>query len=109
MQAWFERFDWIATPVTTLPAVPLEYKGDTQLVINGKPAGELRAAWGPYMNVFNLTGHPALAVPAGFTRAGLPVGVQLVGRLYSDVDLLRLARVIEEVQPWAERLPPTRF
>lgn len=109
VQAWFERFDWIATPVTTLPAVPLSHKGDTPLVINGKPAGELRAAWGPYLNVFNLTGHPALAIPAGFTRAGLPVGIQLVGRLYADVDLLRIARIIEETQPWAARRPPIHY
>ena len=105
VQAWFQQFDWVATPVTTLPAVPIGSRGDTPIMINGHPAGELRMVWAPYLNVLNLSGHPGLSVPAGFTRAGLPVGVQLIGRLYSDADLLRLARVIEEVQPWADRKP----
>ena len=106
VQSWFQSFDWIATPVTTVASIGVHAKGDTALEINGKPAGELRAALAPYLNVFNLTGHPAISVPAGFTQAGVPVGLQLVGRLYADADLLRLARVIEDAQPWAERLPP---
>ncbi len=105
VQAWFQSFDWIATPVTTVPSVPANARGDSALAINGKPVGELRAALAPYLNVFNLTGHPAISVPAGFTGAGVPVGIQLVGRLYSDTDLLRLAKLIEDAQPWADRIP----
>jgi aspartyl-tRNA(Asn)/glutamyl-tRNA(Gln) amidotransferase subunit A len=105
VQAWFQSFDWIATPVTTVSSVPANAKGDAALVINGKAVGELRATLAPYLNVFNLTGHPAISVPAGFTRAGVPVGIQLVGRLYADTDLLRLAKIIEDAQPWADRVP----
>jgi aspartyl-tRNA(Asn)/glutamyl-tRNA(Gln) amidotransferase subunit A len=106
VQAWFEASDWVATPVITATGVAADARGDAPLIVNGKPAGEIRATWGPYLNVFNLTGHPALSVPAGFTASGMPVGLQLVGRLRSDVDLLRLARLIEQARPWADRLPP---
>ncbi|MFN0302147.1 MAG: amidase [Burkholderiales bacterium] len=105
VQSWFQAFDWIATPVTTVASIAGNAKGDSPIAINGKVAGELRAVLAPYLNVFNLTGHPAISVPAGFTEAGIPVGIQLVGRLYSDVDLLRLTKIIEDHQPWADRIP----
>jgi aspartyl-tRNA(Asn)/glutamyl-tRNA(Gln) amidotransferase subunit A len=63
-------------------------------------------AWAPYLNVFNLTGHPAVSVPAGFSAAGLPIGLQLAGPWYADGSLLAVARVIEALRPWADRLPP---
>jgi aspartyl-tRNA(Asn)/glutamyl-tRNA(Gln) amidotransferase subunit A len=66
----------------------------------------MRVAWAPYLNVFNLTGHPALSVPAGFTRAGLPVGLQLVARWHAEADLFSLARTLERERPWAHRVPP---
>ena len=65
--------------------------------------GEVRAAWAPYLNLFNLTGHPALSIPVGLTQSGIPVGIQLVGKLYSDTDLLRMARAIEIARPWPLR------
>ncbi|MFM9886018.1 MAG: amidase [Burkholderiales bacterium] len=105
VQSWFQTFDWIATPVTTVASIAGNAKGDSPISINGKVAGELRAVLAPYLNVFNLTGHPAISVPAGFTQAGIPVGIQLVGRMNADVDLLRLAKAIEDEQPWADRIP----
>ncbi|PUA80241.1 amidase [Nocardioides currus] len=59
--------------------------------------------WVPYTQLANLTGRPAISVPLHWTAAGLPLGVQLVGRLGSDGDLLRLAAQLEEAQPWAHR------
>ena len=90
----------------TATGVAADARGDAPLIVNQRPAGEVRATWGPYLNLFNLTGHPALSVPAGFTANGLPVGLQLVGRLRSDTDLLRLARAIELSQPWGDHVPP---
>jgi len=54
---------------------------------------------------FNLTGHPALNVPAGFTRAGLPVGLQLVARWHAEADLFGAARRLEKARPWAQCVP----
>jgi aspartyl-tRNA(Asn)/glutamyl-tRNA(Gln) amidotransferase subunit A len=106
VQAWFEQFDWVATPVTSVAGVPLEAGGEARLEINGEPAGEVRSAWAPYLNLFNFSGHPALSVPVGWTRSGMPVGLQLVGRLYADARLLGLAALLEAAFPWAERRPP---
>jgi Asp-tRNA(Asn)/Glu-tRNA(Gln) amidotransferase A subunit family amidase len=56
--------------------------------------------------VFNLTGHPALSVPAGFTREGLPVGLQLVARWHAEADFFAAARILEDKLRWFERVPP---
>jgi amidase len=59
--------------------------------------------WVPYTQLANLTGRPAISVPLHWTRTGLPLGVQLVGRLGSDGLLLQLAAQLEEAQPWFHR------
>jgi aspartyl-tRNA(Asn)/glutamyl-tRNA(Gln) amidotransferase subunit A len=55
---------------------------------------------------FNLTGHPALAVPCGMSSSGIPIGLQLVGRMSGEADLLGLARVYEQATPWHTMHPP---
>ncbi|WP_404365854.1 amidase [Corallococcus coralloides] len=83
--------DVIVTPTTasTAPAIPEETL----------PAGESNLpvvdALMRFIRLANLTGCPALSVPAGFDRAGLPVGVHLMGRPYEEHLLLRLGRVVE--------------
>ena len=49
---------------------------------------------------FNLTGHPALAVPCGMSADGIPIGLQLIGRAGEDADLMSVARVYEKATPW---------
>jgi aspartyl-tRNA(Asn)/glutamyl-tRNA(Gln) amidotransferase subunit A len=46
--------------------------------------------------LFDVTGHPAISMPCGQTPGGLPVGLQLVGRLHRTAELLKVARVVEE-------------
>ena len=58
-------------------------------------AGEGWSSWTPFTYPFNLTGQPAASVPCGFTAAGLPVGLQIVGRLGADALVLRAARAYE--------------
>jgi aspartyl-tRNA(Asn)/glutamyl-tRNA(Gln) amidotransferase subunit A len=55
---------------------------------------------------FNLTGHPALAVPGGMSREGIPIGLQLVGRRRGEADLLGLAYAFEQATPWKTMHPP---
>ena len=59
--------------------------------------------WVPYTQLANLTGRPAISVPLHWTGAGLPLGVQLVGRLGADGLLLQLAAQLEEARPWFHR------
>jgi amidase len=73
--------------------------------------GALRTVLGmsrvyPFTGVWNYTGQPAAAVPAGFTADGLPLSVQLVGRPNDEATLLSLAAQIEAERPWASRTPP---
>jgi len=106
VQAWFERCDLVATPTMSRPPLAASHRVDEPITVNGKPAGDMRVAWAPYLNLFNLTGHPALSVPAGFTAAGLPVGLQLVGRWHAEADLFAAARMLERARPWGQRVPP---
>jgi aspartyl-tRNA(Asn)/glutamyl-tRNA(Gln) amidotransferase subunit A len=105
VQGWFERCDLVATPTMSRPPMSATHGVDQPILVNGQPAGDMRVAWAPYLNVFNLTGHPALSVPAGFTRAGLPVGLQLVARWHAEADLFAAARRIEQTRPWAAMRP----
>jgi len=106
VQGWFERCDLVATPTMSRPPLSATHGVDEPITVNGRPAGDMRVAWAPYLNVFNLTGHPALSVPAGFTREGLPVGLQLVARWHAEADLFAAARALEKTRPWAKRVPP---
>jgi amidase len=60
----------------------------------------------PFTGMWNLTGQPAAAVPAGFDGAGMPASVQLIGRPNDEATLLSLAAQIEAERPWADARPP---
>ncbi|MFW0794343.1 amidase [Gordonia sp. CPCC 205515] len=64
---------------------------------------EQSLGWVPYTQLANLTGRPAISVPLHWTATGLPLGVQFVGRLGSDGDLLALAAQLEQAAPWVQR------
>jgi amidase len=75
----------------------------------GKPvplAFNLAASFTPFTPVFNLTGQPAVAIPAGLGSDGLPLSVQLVGRPDAEEALFALAAQIEAAEPWEDRRPP---
>lgn len=106
VQTWFDQHAWLATPVTACAPLLATHGPSEPILINGAMAGDPREAWAPYLNLFNLTGHPAISVPIGFTRSGLPVGLQLVGRWNSDAQLLGLAdRLMQCVDLRAHRPP----
>ncbi len=62
--------------------------------------------WIAFEYPFNATGQPAITIPAGFSRAGLPIGLQIVGRPHGDFDLLALAAAFECARPWRHLRPP---
>ena len=55
---------------------------------------------------FNVTGQPAMAIPAGFTQDGLPLSLQLIGHPWQEAMLYRIARAYERATGWTERHPP---
>ena len=58
-----------------------------------------------YTITVNLAGIPALSLPCGFTKGGLPIGLQLMGPAFSEENLLRAARVFEKATDWHTRRP----
>lgn len=62
-------------------------------------------AFMPNTQAFNITGQPAMTVPLAWSKSGLPIGIQFVGRLADEATLLRLAGQLEQAQPWAHRRP----
>jgi hypothetical protein len=67
------------------------------------PMSHMYAEWAAYLYPFNLTGNPAPSVPWGFTTAGLPVGLQLVGAYHDKQRLIDLAQMIESASGWSGR------
>jgi Asp-tRNA(Asn)/Glu-tRNA(Gln) amidotransferase A subunit family amidase len=86
--------------------------GKTNTPIFGYFAAEIggvkvgRDAGSAFTFPFNMTCQPAATVPCGFTNAGLPIGLQIVGRRFADTTVLRAAAAFEAAQPWAQHRPP---
>jgi aspartyl-tRNA(Asn)/glutamyl-tRNA(Gln) amidotransferase subunit A len=108
IQSWFDGYDLLVTPTLTRTALPIDGDLFAPIEIEGKPTDTARKAWYPYTHPFNLSGNPAVTLPCGFARDGLPVGFQIVGRLTEDATVLRAAALFEAAQPWADHQPSLR-
>ena len=102
----FENYDLLVSPTTACPPVENADEG-----INVGPAdinGErIEPTIGWCMTyLINFTGHPAASVPAGETDAGLPIGMQIVGRRFDDETVLAASASFERIRPWRETYPP---
>jgi aspartyl-tRNA(Asn)/glutamyl-tRNA(Gln) amidotransferase subunit A len=104
----FDDYDLLITPAVAVPPFPVGMNIPDPL-----PGHERwKTSWTPFTYPFNLTGQPAASVPAGFVAtadgsdAGLPVGIQIVGRRFDDATVLRAARAWEQIEPWRDRRPP---
>ena len=106
VQGWFDHADIVITPTLARTALPIDHDFFAPVEIDGRPVDTMRRAWYPYTLPFNMTGNPALSIPCGFDGDGLPVGLQLIGRIGEDAVLLRAAALFEAVRPWAHHRPP---
>jgi amidase len=123
---FFTGFDLLVTPTLAQPPVPtgsLQPAGADRIVID--VVRRLNAAWlleaagavgrlaeqtfefVPYTAVFNVTGQPAMSVPLHWNAAGLPIGVQVVGRFGDESTLFRVAGQLERERPWRDMVPGT--
>ncbi len=87
----FAGYDYLVTPTLSATSIPMETDPHAELTIADTNCGKIRAAWYPYTLPFNLTGHPAITLPIGWDRKGLPIGLQIVGRWYDENGLIDLA------------------
>ena len=99
MGRFHETYDVLVTPTLPLPAFPVGRD-----VPDGWRSPDW-TSWTPYTYPFNLTQQPALSVPCGFTPAGLPIGLQVVGARHSDALVLRVGQAYQSATEWHRRLP----
>jgi aspartyl-tRNA(Asn)/glutamyl-tRNA(Gln) amidotransferase subunit A len=100
MRVWMQSYDFLVTPTVATPAF------DTGRLHPDDGAGSAWLDWTPFSYPFNLTQQPAASVPCGFTKDGLPVGLQIVGKMYDDAGVLVTARAYEAVHPLSDKAPP---
>ncbi|MGI5230408.1 amidase [Actinoallomurus sp. CA-142502] len=99
MGAFHEDYDLLLTPTLPIPAfeagreVPPDWPSPRW------------TSWTPFTYPFNMTQQPAASVPCGFTSAGLPVGLQVVGPRHADARVLAACRAFEQARPWHDRRP----
>lgn len=100
----FEQVDVLLTPTFTAPAIEVnrwQGRGALRTILG---SGE----WVPFCQAWNITGQPAVAIPAGHTTDGLPLSVQLVGRAGDEETLISIASQLEAERPWTHLRPPVR-
>lgn len=100
MRVWMEAFDFILTPTIAVSAFGVDRisPGETDPYW-------LWMSWTPFSYPFNLTQQPAASINCGFTEKGLPIGLQIVGRMFDDAGVLRAARAFEAAHPEHQRHP----
>jgi Asp-tRNA(Asn)/Glu-tRNA(Gln) amidotransferase A subunit family amidase len=97
----FEDVDLLITPTTATTALGAEGPYPEEIAgTRVRPMGSL-----PFTYPFNMSGHPAISLPAGRDADGLPVGMQIVGRHHDDHLVLAAAAAFEAARPWPRFAP----
>jgi len=103
VRAFLSTHDLWLTPTTAVPPFPIELPHAAE--VGGRPLGKtMQRSYLTY--AFSLLGLPAISIPCGFTKAGLPVGLQIIGRRREEAMVLRAAAAFETALPWADRIAP---
>jgi len=104
---FFEEYDLLLSPATVVPPYPVEQRFVAEL---GDHKFSNYVEWLSIAYAITITGHPALSVPAGFTKDGLPVGLQIVGGPRGEANLLSAANLYEEISDLKNLVPiiPTK-
>ena len=98
---FFEDWDFLITPTVSVAAFPAE-----RLIPEHWPQHPWDwIQWAEFSYPFNMSWNPAATVPCGFTKEGLPVGMQIVGRRFDDLGVMQASRAFERIMPWADKRP----
>jgi aspartyl-tRNA(Asn)/glutamyl-tRNA(Gln) amidotransferase subunit A len=97
----FETVDVVIGPTTPITAWK---RGEWTVQVAGKPESVLAASW-RFTYPYNLTGLPAISVPCGFDRDGLPIGLQIAARPFDEAAVLRVAHAYERSHDWKDSRP----
>lgn len=97
----FEVYDFLVTPTTAVKPFEIGKLGPEEIA--GKPSTPI--GWMPFTYPFNFTGQPSASIPAGFSKDGLPIGMQITGRKYEDLEVLRISKAFQEISPWQKFKP----
>lgn len=97
-----QKVDVIVGPTTPITAWK---SGASRVSIGDRDTSVLSASW-RYTFPYNLTGLPAISIPCGFDRRGLPIGLQIAGRPYDEETVFRVADAYERSHEWKDCLPP---
>jgi amidase len=100
--AFFDHYEYLICPVSQVPPFSVETEWVSE--IEGVEM-ETYMAWAKVCYYISATGLPAISVPAGFTRAGLPVGLQIIGRPRSEFEVLQLAYAFEGLTSYNKNHP----
>ena len=96
-----DTYDLLLTPTMAVPPFPIGQPPDR---IDGKDVPP-RSSYSPMTRPFNLSGQPAASVPCGFSSAGLPIGLHIIGKRGDEATVLRASAAFEQARPW-EHLRP---
>jgi aspartyl-tRNA(Asn)/glutamyl-tRNA(Gln) amidotransferase subunit A len=99
MRQFMERHDFILTPSVATPAF------DVGMISPLDDDGRAWMQWTPFSFPFNLTQQPAASINCGFTKDGLPVGLQIAGRMFDDAGVLAASAAYEMAHPLHEKIP----
>ncbi len=105
VESWFEEIDLLIIPTLSRPALAIDHDPREPITLDNTLADVPRASWYPYTHPFNLSGHPAISIPAGFTSDGLPIGLQIIGPWLAEDKLLNAAACFERIRPWSSSRP----
>jgi aspartyl-tRNA(Asn)/glutamyl-tRNA(Gln) amidotransferase subunit A len=95
------RRDVLLAPTAPITAARV---GEREVTV-GTATTDVRSALIRFTRPINFSGHPACSVPCGFSRGGLPIGMQLIGRPFDEATVLRAADAYQRLTDWHTRRP----
>ena len=98
-----QRYDFVLTPTVTAEPPLADLDEESYVIVGGKKRPIQH--WWSHLGIANLTGHPAISIPCGFTKNGLPVGLHAIGQWDNEQSLIDLASVVSEFYDWSKVWP----